>query len=738
MPRVSVCCSVLNQPDYLRDMIGSVYCQSFKDWELIIVDDGSTEDVKSVVEGFKDERIRYMRLDENKGIPHGINLAMQSATGGYIQPLAADEFLTPDKLQEQVDYLDEYPDVDCIWGLPGNGEVGKRPEWEQNNLRAHNRSRAQWLRTLLLVDNVPIGGASMLCRRKVFDELGYFDTNLCTFSDHEWFVRFFEADKKGRILPYRWALSRPNAAAVSNVKNIDISKFQKELNYVREKHKIPVPPVEPSITVGIAIYNMANYLPDALASLFAQTVQPTEIVILDDCSTDNLPEVLARYTDPRIKYFRFDENRGNMRAQNAMLAQATGMFYVPFSADDTLAPDHFEKCLRAFGENPWLEFCASQTDFMNADGVKITEPVKPFDIAAMGIPKPANQSREKMLAQLYYSNIYFGIGMYRTATLREVGGWDRSNGVLADYEMYLRLLQRESIFVIEEPLTHTRLHDSNLSNLIVNKPGEGKTLPELYKYAKRNYYAPRMKVIIATPFYEMKAWCPYVSSLAGTIKILTMLGIEHEFWELSGDSYVARARNTICTKFLADPEASDLFFIDSDMSWNAEAFVRMLMLPEGVVAASYPTKNMWEQWTSLPILKDENGAHHPIGRMLQDGSALCAAETVATGFCRIKREVLEDFKKKYPDARYREPGADQSNPDREYVEFFATGREPDGLWYGEDRMFCKRLREMGIELFIYPNVTIGHFGVKGWSGNFDKFLRGKKDGDSTGHRSPGV
>lgn len=738
MPRVSVCCSVLNQRDYFREMLASVVVQSFKDWELIVVDDGSTDDILAVIKEFDDKRIRYYRFDENRGIPHGINHAFSEANGDYIQPLAADELLTPDKLKEQVEYLDEHKDIDCIWGLPGNGEVGKRPEWEQCKLRAHNRSRAQWLRTLLLVDNVPIGGASMLCRQEVFKELGYFDTNLCTFSDHEWFVRFFEANKKGLILPYRWALSRPNPNGVSNVASLDQARFARELAYVREKHKIPVPPVEPTVTVGIAIYNMAHYLPDALQSIFEQTLQPTEIMILDDCSTDNVAEVVASYKDPRIKFFRFDENQGNMRAQNAMLAQASGMFYVPFAADDKLDKTNLERCVAEFRKNPWLEFCASQTDFINAEGETIVEPKKPFEYGAMGIPKPTNQPRERMLAQLYYSNIYFGVGMYRTATLRELGGWDKSNGVLADYEMYLRLLQRENIHVIEEPLTHTRLHDSNMSNLGVNKPGEGKSLSQLYQYAKRNYYAPRMKVIIATPFYEMKAWCPYVSSLASTIKILSQLGIEHEFWELSGDSYVARARNTICTKFLEDAEATDLFFIDSDMSWEPEAFVRMLLLPEGIVGASYPTKNMWEQWTSLPILKEQEGRHHPIGRTLQDGSALCAAETLATGFCRIKRSVLERFLEKYPQARYKEPGADQSRPDREYGEFFATGREPDGLWYGEDRMFCKRLREMGEELYIYPNVTIGHFGVKGWTGNFDKFLRGKKDGDSTGHRSPGV
>ena len=72
MPRVSVCCSVLNQTEWLGDMIGSVFLQGFKEWELIIVDDGSTEDVKAVIDKFKDPRIIYHRFPENRGLRMGI------------------------------------------------------------------------------------------------------------------------------------------------------------------------------------------------------------------------------------------------------------------------------------------------------------------------------------------------------------------------------------------------------------------------------------------------------------------------------------------------------------------------------------------------------------------------------------------------------------------------------------------------------------------------------------------
>lgn len=738
MPRVSVCCAVKNQSEWLKEMIGSVHLQTYNDWELIIVDDGSTEDIRAVIEQFKDGRIRYIRFDENRGIPFGINRAMEEARGEFINPLAADELLVATKLAEQVEYMDSHISVDAIWGLPQNGAIGLRPTSEQFALRAQNRSREQWLRTLLTLDHIPIGGASMLCRKTVFDAIGYFDPQLAMFSDHEWFVRFFEANRKGVILPYRWATCRtanPDSSP-QNEKN-----FSREMAYIRQKHSVPLPSLERTVTFGIAIYNMAHWLPECLNSLLAQTVQPHEIIILDDCSTDNLQEVLSQYNDPRIKFLRFDENRGNMAAQNHMVGIATGNFFCPIAADDVLAPDYLTKVLAEFEANPWSELVSCHTDFMDDKGEKITDlrrSEKPFYDGAMSIAKPMNQPRERLLAQLYYGNLYFGAGTYRTSALREVGGWNKELGVLSDYEMYLRLLQRENIRIVQEELMHTRLHDKNISNLAVNKPHQGLTLSQLYKKAKEPYFQPRMKVIIATPFYEMRGFSPYISSLATTIKTLTMLGIEHEFWELAGDSYVARARNTICTKFLEDSEATDLFFIDSDMSWNADAFVRMLMLPEEIIGASYPAKNMWEVWTSHPKLTEDAGHLRPMGRPLQDGSALLVAETVATGFMKIKRAALERFAEHYPQLRYQEPGADQSKPDRMYIEFFATERGKDGLWYGEDRMFCKRLKEMGTEMYIYPNVNMGHFGVKGWSGNYDQYLRKGGDGNRTGASSPGV
>jgi len=725
MPRVSVCCSVLNQSEWLKEMIQSVVNQTFKDWELILVDDGSNEDIQAVVESFNDKRINLTVFPKNLGIPHGINWAFQHASGEYVQPLAADETLTPTKLADQVDFLDENPRIDGVWGLPqfcGNmecKETGLRTELEQNMFKAHNRSQESWMKTLLLLENVPLGSCSGLWRKKVFETIGYFDTTLTTFVDHEWYCRFF-MNHEGRVLPYRWALCKPNP---NSVQLKDQKKNEEELKYVREKHKLILPPPTGKVTVGIPCFNMAQYLPDAINSVLKQTHQDFEIIVLDDKSTDNIAQVMGEFSDPRIKFLSFDENRGQMEAQNQMLARAEGEFFVPLSADDVLDPKHLEKCLEAFRKNPFCEFVSTQTDFLDEKGNPHT-----VDHPFKGIEKATNKTQDQWKQRLRMGNVYFGVGMYRTYAAREIGGWKKEFDVISDYEIYLRLIQRENIHVIEENLTHTRITGKNQSILSKEK---SEKLRDWYFAAQKPFYPPGIKVVIATPFYELKGFSPYISSMINTAKLLAQLGISYDFWELSGDSYVHRARNTICAKFLEDPFATDLFFIDSDMQWNAEALVNMILLPEEVIGGSYPVKNNWGAWISLPEFEmGEDGKNHPRGRVLQDGTALLKAHVVAGGFLRIKRSALEKFKEKYPDLWYNEPSADPAAPERKYHSYFMSQVE-DHLLYGEDMWFSKKLRECGLDMYIYPNVNMGHFGVKGWQGNYHQYLKGEAKPQNT-------
>ena len=726
-PVVSICSPIFNQTIMAKAMIQSVVDQTFKDWELVIVDDCSTEDLKGVVDSFKDDRIKYSRNEVNKGAIFNTNIAINKTLGKYIGILSADEFIEKNKFKEQVEYLESHPNVDCVWGLPGGGmnppapgqvwPLGPRPEWEQYQLGAHNRSREAWLRTLLQLENVPIGGCGLLMKKSVMNDLGGMDENLTSFGDHELYCRFFEKGYVAAILPYRWASD--NAPTVDSVRLKNAKKSEEEYAYVRAKHPLIIPPRTGKVSVGIPCFNHAKYLPDLVNSILAQTHQVDELMILDDCSTDDFKTVVQQFTDPRIKIMAFDENRGVQEAMNQMAFRAEGEFFIPISADDTIEPTLVEKLLAEFDKNPWLELVSCQTEFYLDD----MKTLAPQDHIWRSIPTVFNRTRQKWLADLEGGNHYFGVGMYRTKVISEVGGWEKKYKVISDYQMYLKLLQRENIKIVEEKLTNTRFHEKNYS--LLSSPERQEELPWLYHEARKPFYRPLMKVVIATPFYELKGFSPYITSLTQTLRLLTVCGIDYRFMELSGDSYVHRARNSMCDMFLRDPDATDLFFVDSDMSWNPDAFVKMCMLPDEVIGAAYAVKNNWHNWTSIPKAYEVDGLNHLQGRDLGDGTALIEALVLAGGFLRIKRSALEKFREYYPDLWYTEPTTDPSKPDRRFTAFFGA-ESLDHKFYGEDHMFAKRLRDMGTKMFIYPNVDIVHWGYKEFAGNFHKFLKNEK------------
>lgn len=719
-PRVSVCCAVLNQSAWLKEMIESVLAQTMKDFELIIVDDGSTEDIKGLVESFKDERIKFVRFDLNLGIPFGINLAFEKAAGDYIKPMAADEKLWPMALGLQATYLDSNPSVAACFGLPRNGELGIRPEHEQYALDAQNRSRIQWLDTLLNLKNVPLGSCNALWRRSLFDDIGRFDTSLKAFVDHEWYCRLV-AKHDIRVLPYRVASYREDAASVGAKTSREDAIRQ--LEYVREKHTVDIVARDALVTVAVPVKDMEQYVLDAIKSVRAQTYQNWELLIVDDGSTDKTYDVLLGFIkescDSRVRLIRFDKNKGQMEATNYMLAEAKGEYFVPLSADDTLEPTHLARVQEILKINPLLEFCSTQTDFIDEKGAPYTEP-HPFK----QIEKAKNKSREEWLARLRYGNVYFGVGMYRTQALRDVGGWRQNYWVISDYAMYLEMLQRGNIYVIEEPLTHTRITGKNSSTNI-----DAIRLRDTYAEIRKRFYIPRRKIIVATPFYSVAGFSPYIYALVHTVKALSQAGVDFEYWHPSGDAYVQRVKNTILSKFIEDKEATDLLVIDSDMEWEIEALLKMLMMPEELIVGSYPQKNSWHMWTSRPRFEvTEGGQWTATQKNFDDGTFLIEGEDLAGGFMLIKRGILERYMAKYPDLRYIDESADPSAPNRVYTEFFTAGSIIDGnatgvkRFWGEDRAFSRRLKEMGERWWIYANITFGHWGMNGWKGNFGEHL----------------
>lgn len=124
-PTVSVVCATYNGAAWVQATIDSVIAQSFTDWEMIIVDDCSSDDTRALLASQTDPRIRVILAEENRGPVHSRNRAMAAARGRFIAGLDQDDLCKPDRLARQVAYLDAHPDTVLVTAAADLLEAGR-------------------------------------------------------------------------------------------------------------------------------------------------------------------------------------------------------------------------------------------------------------------------------------------------------------------------------------------------------------------------------------------------------------------------------------------------------------------------------------------------------------------------------------------------------------------------------------------------------------------------------------
>ena len=166
--RVSVIMPIYNEEKYLSYAIDSILAQTYLAWELIIVNDGSTDGSEGVVKRYSDPRIRYFSYDENKGNPYASNLGLSESKGEYLLILAGDDVAYPNMLASQVEYLDNHPE--CIHVQGAMDYIDENGEITQKNIESKCKSDIE-IRAYELYRNCVLGGSSMF-RRIAIDEYG--------------------------------------------------------------------------------------------------------------------------------------------------------------------------------------------------------------------------------------------------------------------------------------------------------------------------------------------------------------------------------------------------------------------------------------------------------------------------------------------------------------------------------------------------------------------------------------
>ena len=180
-PLVSILMPVYKTAPYLREAMNSMLCQTFQDFELIVLDDCSPDNAEEILDAYDDPRIVRYKGEKNAGLSNVLNVGIGMARGKYIARMDSDDISLPQRLQVQVDYLEKHPDVDLV-------SVG---------MRLFGAKEGTWIRELNpekvkieALFHSPVLHASSVWRKEAFEKQGLrFRQEMVPAEDYDLWVR---------------------------------------------------------------------------------------------------------------------------------------------------------------------------------------------------------------------------------------------------------------------------------------------------------------------------------------------------------------------------------------------------------------------------------------------------------------------------------------------------------------------------------------------------------------------
>jgi glycosyltransferase involved in cell wall biosynthesis len=185
-PRVSVLIPAYNAAQYLSGALESVIAQTFSDWEIVLVDDGSTDSTPDIAANFKSklgDRLVYIR-QLNRGASAARNTGLRQCRGELLAILDADDEWLPQHLEGGVRLLDANPEVGLIYGT-----VFEVDPQGRRSLPASPPGRSGWIARDIYLRRVPLHFCTFMLRRACIAVAGVFDETMATTEDRDWWYR---------------------------------------------------------------------------------------------------------------------------------------------------------------------------------------------------------------------------------------------------------------------------------------------------------------------------------------------------------------------------------------------------------------------------------------------------------------------------------------------------------------------------------------------------------------------
>jgi glycosyltransferase involved in cell wall biosynthesis len=509
-----------NGAKYIRQALTSVLAQHLQPTEIVVVDDGSTDDGPRIVaEMAATHPIRLLRKP-NGGQSSARNFGVAATTSGLIALLDQDDIWYPHHLQDLAEPFLSRSNGALGW-VYGNldeidetGNVMARAVLPDDDGRHPKRSIIACLREDMFV----LPSASMISRA-AFESVGGFDEQLRGYEDDDLFLRLFHAGfdnvylekpvSQWRIYPAsasfspQMAKSRIAYAALllnrfpddpktnrffardlvaprfhpqmvaectTALSSGDADAIQASFANLQFIAGFLAPNLRHSTDTGgcivsaiIPLYNGASYIEQAINSILEQTKLPAEIVVVDDGSTDHGAQIVERLAARQpakvpIRLLR-QANGGQSSARNLGARHAHGDLIAFLDQDDAWYPDHLEKLTKPFRDSQprQLGWVYSNLDEVDENGTMVTRSfLSSFE----------TQHPKRELAACLREDMYVlpSASVISRRAFLSVGGFDEQLMGYEDDDLFLRLFRHgyENLF-IDEPLSKWRIHTSGSS-----------------------------------------------------------------------------------------------------------------------------------------------------------------------------------------------------------------------------------------------------------------------------------
>ncbi|MBF0453170.1 MAG: glycosyltransferase, partial [Candidatus Magnetomorum sp.] len=232
-PLISVLLCVYNDQQFIQQSISSILSQTYENWELIVIDDGSQDGTYPLLNQINDPRVKIFR-QANCGLTRSLNIAASHATGEFLARQDADDVSLPDRFERQIDLFKKNPDLllagsDVVF-IDDTGRIVSQRECARNKQQV-----IKYLSSL----NAPFSHGSIMMRKSAFDQVNGYDESYPVSQDFDLFVRMSQLNGEMGSVPkvlYQWrVLSESVTVKKWRVQLVQTLKSRKKIKQIYPK-----------------------------------------------------------------------------------------------------------------------------------------------------------------------------------------------------------------------------------------------------------------------------------------------------------------------------------------------------------------------------------------------------------------------------------------------------------------------------------------------------------------------